>query len=98
MLNSQSVPEHWTWDQQYQHAERQWKKAQRNTVIQAPQTHHADTSQLAQRRRARPDCAQAEQRIKRLDDMARRGGSAQYMERIRAERKETRDWQFRAGC
>lgn len=98
MLRSQSVPKNWTWEQQWKHAEREWQQAERRTAAQAPLTHHADTSQLAQRRRARPDCAQADQRIRQLDDMGRRGGSVEHMERIRAERKETRDRQFRVGC
>lgn len=98
MLRSQPVPSTWTWEQQWKHAEREWQQAERRTATQAPLTHHADTSDLAQRRRAWPDCASAEQRIRQLDAMGRRGGSADYMERLREERKETRDWQFRVGC
>jgi len=98
MLSSQTVPHHWTWEQQWKHAEREWNSAERRTSVQAPLTHHADTSQLAQRRRARPDCASTEQRIRQLDNMARKGGSSSYMERIREERKALRDGQFRAGC
>lgn len=98
MLRSQTVPRDWSWEQQQKHAEREWQRAERRTAAQAPLTHHADTSQLAQRRRARPDCASAEQRIRQIDAMGRQGGSAAYMERLRAERQATRDGQFRAGC
>lgn len=97
-LHRQSVPKSWTWQQQWQHAQKEWRNAEHRTAAQAPLTHHADTSQLAQRQRARPDCAQSEQRIRQLDEMGRQGGSASFMERLRRERKELRDWQFRVGC
>lgn len=97
-LYRQSVPKNWAWEQQWQHAQREWHSAEHRTATQAPLTHHADTSQLAQRQRARPDCAQSEQRIRQLDDMGRQGGTASFMERLRRERKELRDWQFRVGC
>lgn len=98
MLRSQSVSKDWSWEQQWKHAEREWQRAQRNTPSPAATPHYADTSASAQRKRARPDCAQAEQRIKKLDEMGRRGGSSSFMDRIRTERKELRDWQFNAGC
>lgn len=52
-------------------------------------------------RQARPDttkCEAANQRIKKIDELARRGGSAKLMERLREDRQNTRDWQFRSGC
>ncbi|WP_284336944.1 hypothetical protein [Comamonas sp. NoAH] len=98
MLRSQSVPQSWTWERQWRYAEREWRHAEQQTSSQAPLVHRADTSALAQRRRARPDCTVIEQRIRQLDEMGRRGGSASHMERIRSERKAARDQQFRAGC
>lgn len=98
MLRSQSVPQNWSWEQQWKHAEREWQNAQRNTPSPSVMPHRADTSASAQRKRARPDCAQAAQRIKKLDEMGRRGGSSSFMDRIRTERKDLRDWQFSAGC
>lgn len=97
-LHSQSVPRHWSWEQQSEHAEREWRRAERRTATQAPSTHRADTSQFAQRDKDRPDCARAEQRLRQLDEMGRQGGSVKYMERLRKERQEVRDGQFRAGC
>lgn len=52
-------------------------------------------------RQARPDtakCEAANQRIKKIDELARRGGSVKLMERLREDRQNTRDWQFRSGC
>lgn len=52
-------------------------------------------------RQARPDaaqCAAANQRIKKIDELARRGGSVTQMERLREDRQNARDRQFRAGC
>lgn len=52
-------------------------------------------------RQARPDaaqCAAASQRIKKIDELARRGGSVAQMERLREDRQNARDRQFRAGC
>ena len=92
------VPRDWSWEQQWQQAERAWQQAQRQHPARAATVHPADTSQRAQQQRARPDCAQAEQRIRQLDAMARQGGTPRFMDRIRAERKEVRDWQFRADC
>lgn len=98
LVSSQSVARHWSWEQQHQHAQRLWQQAQRSTPHRADIPHHADTSTSAQRQRARPDCAQADRRIRKLDEMGRRGGSSGFMDRIREERKDLRDWQFRAGC
>lgn len=98
IMRRQKVPATWTWEQQRKYAEREWLRAQRETSSPASITHHADTSAAAQREREKPACAQADQRIRQLDEMARRGGTVRYMERVRKERKEARDWQFRAGC
>ena len=46
----------------------------------------------------RPQCEAKQRRIQKIDEMARKGGDAKYMERLREERQEARDWQFRAGC
>ena len=98
MLHRQSVPRHWTWEQQHQHAQREWLRAQRQTAAKKQPPHHTNTRERAQRRTQHLDCSSAEQRIRQLDEMGRRGGSVRYMERLRSERKELRDGQFRAGC
>lgn len=46
----------------------------------------------------RSQCQAKQQRIQKIDELARRGGSAKQMERLREERQTARDWQFRAGC
>jgi hypothetical protein len=43
-------------------------------------------------------CASLEQRIRQLDQMARAGGTAQYMDWVANERKVARDQQFRLRC
>lgn len=46
----------------------------------------------------RSQCQAKQQRIQKIDELARRGGSVKQMERLREERQAARDWQFRAGC
>ena len=46
----------------------------------------------------RSQCEARDRRIQKIDQLARRGGTVQQMERLREERQEARDWQFRAGC
>lgn len=46
----------------------------------------------------RSQCEALDRRIQKIDQLARRGGTVQQMERLREERQEARDWQFRAGC
>ncbi len=46
----------------------------------------------------RRQCEAKQQRIQKIDELARKGGSVQQMERLREERQKARDWQFRAGC
>lgn len=43
-------------------------------------------------------CAALESRIRYLDQLARSGGNAQYMDWIANERKQARDQQFRIRC
>ena len=43
-------------------------------------------------------CEAASRRIQKIDELARRGGPAQKMERLREERQRARDRQFNAGC
>lgn len=99
-LHRQPVPSQWTWEQQRQHAEREWQRAQRRhaAAASAP-SHHVDSQSLqAQRSRQRPDCDSFKQRIRHLDAMGRAGGTASFMERLRGERKAVRDAQYKAGC
>lgn len=72
------------WDR----TERELDKAQAATAPQRQPRSSADRSQ----------CQAKQQRIQKIDDLARRGGSVQQMERLREERQTARDWQFRAGC
>ena len=59
----------------------------------------AQSAALPQRdRNNRQQCEAKQRRIQKIDEMARKGGHAQYMERLREERRETRDWMFKAGC
>lgn len=46
----------------------------------------------------RQQCQAKQQRIQKIDELARKGGSVKQMERLRDERQAARDWQFRAGC
>jgi len=72
---------------------REWERTER-------ELDKAQTTPPPQRQN-RPDaakCAAANQRIKKIDELARRGGSVKQMERLREDRQNTRDWQFRSGC
>lgn len=44
------------------------------------------------------ECAATGRRIQKIDELARKGGSAQKMEKLREDRQATRDKQFRMGC
>jgi hypothetical protein len=46
----------------------------------------------------RQQCQSKQQRIAKIDDLARKGGNAKRMEQLREERQQARDWMFRAGC
>jgi hypothetical protein len=43
-------------------------------------------------------CAALDSRIRYLDQLARSGGTAQYMDGIANERKQSRDVQFQIRC
>lgn len=43
-------------------------------------------------------CEASKRRVKKIDELARKGGSAKKMEQLRQERQDARDWQFSAGC
>lgn len=70
------------WDR----TERELDKAQAAPAVQRQS--QADRSQ----------CQAKQQRIQKIDELARKGGSVKHMERLREERQAARDWQFRAGC
>ena len=72
-------------DRDKQRLERELNKAQ----AAVPPTRSKDN---------RAQCEAKQRRIQKIDEMARKGGDAKYMERLREERQEARDWQFRAGC
>lgn len=74
--------------QAWERTERELDKAQAAT---APQRQPRTSTNRSQ-------CQAKQQRIQKIDDLARRGGSVQQMERLREERQTARDWQFRAGC
>ena len=46
----------------------------------------------------RAACQAANRRIQKIDELARKGGSVQKMERLREDRQAARDRQFSAGC
>lgn len=71
---------------EWERTERELDKAQ--TSATPPRSAKADATQ----------CRAKQQRIQKIDDLARKGGSIQKMERLREERQAARDWQFRAGC
>ena len=72
-------------DREQQRLERELNKAQ----AAVPPTRSKDN---------RAQCEAQQRRIQKIDALARKGGNAKYMERLREERQEARDWQFRAGC
>lgn len=76
-----------------QHAARDWDRTER-------ELDKAEAKPQAQRSSAKDQaaCDAASRRIQKIDELARRGGSAQKMERLREERQSARDRQFNAGC
>ncbi|MGN1055165.1 MAG: hypothetical protein ACI4QS_00460 [Comamonas sp.] len=70
-----------------------WDRTQR-------ELHKAETALPAARRQntQRAECTAAERRIQKIDELAAKGGSAPKMEKLRQDRKATRDKQFRMGC
>ena len=68
-------------------------------VPTAPISNSAKAATPPQRNaKHRQQCEAKQQRIQKIDELARKGGSVQQMERLREERQKARDWQFRAGC
>ena len=98
MLYRHSVPMQWTWEQKQQDAQRQWQQSQSARKERATRAPAAATAVQPKSRNTDSWCEQAEQRIRKVDAMARQGGKAKYMERLRAERQALRDRQFREGC
>ena len=72
---------------------REWQRAERelDKAQAAPPPQRQGRANTAK-------CEAAKQRIKKIDELARRGGSVKLMERLREDRQNTRDWQFRSGC
>nr|WP_174862823.1 hypothetical protein [Comamonas jiangduensis] len=78
--------------QQQRHEERAWDRMERELdKAQAESPPQRSTNNRRQ-------CEAKQQRIQKIDELARKGGSVQQMERLREERQKARDWQFRAGC
>lgn len=78
--------------QQQRHEERTWDRTER-------ELDKAQAATPPQRNaKNRQQCEAKQQRIQKIDELARKGGSVQQMERLREERQKARDWQFRAGC
>lgn len=78
--------------QQQRHEERAWDRMERE--LDKAQAESPPQRSTTNRRQ----CEAKQQRIQKIDELARKGGSVQQMERLREERQKARDWQFRAGC
>lgn len=72
--------------------EREWKRTER-------ELDKAQAASPPQRKSSNQAACQSKaRRIQKIDELARRGGSAKKMEQLREERRDARDWQFSAGC
>ncbi|WP_092949891.1 hypothetical protein [Paracidovorax konjaci] len=91
---TETVPGHLAWEHQVATAEAQRNAAQSLT---APPERSYNSSQAAQPSR-RGECEALDQQVKELDRMGRAGSRYYDLDRIRDERREARDQQFRLRC
>lgn len=89
----ESVPSGMPFDQQVQMAQAQRAKSAALTTppVQTTRVESSTPSKPSQ-------CAALDARIHYLDQLGRAGGTAQYMDWIANERKQSRDQQFRMRC
>ena len=92
--HTEMVPAHLGFEQQVELA-----KAQRDRSQAAAAPLPAAVPQVGSALRDEPgQCVGLEERIRQLDQMARTGGTASYMDWVANERKLVRDRQFRLRC
>lgn len=75
------------------HEDASWQRTEREldrAEAKAPPHRDKASNQAA--------CQASQRRVKKIDELARQGGTAKKMERLRQERQDARDWQFSAGC
>ena len=89
----ESVPANLPFDQQVEMASGQ---RNRGAALAAPPVQAARIENTTPSKPAQ--CTALDERIRYLDQLARAGGNAQYMDWIANERKQSRDLQFRIRC
>ena len=83
-----------------QRTNRQERKEERDWERTERELDKAEAAEKPMRQQGKNSaaCAAASRRIQKIDELARKGGSAQKMEKLREDRQATRDKQFRMGC
>lgn len=91
----ESVPANLSFNQQVELAQSQ---VERKRAVAQPAPAQPGVQGTSNGDGNRSQCHQLDERVKYLDQAARAGGRAQYMDRIAHERKLARDQQFRLRC